>query len=104
MFAFTRFSRSVRERLFADDAAPRATTLGGRRRVACMVSGLLSQFGWMDFDPTNNMIPAQKHITLACVIIHYVSPIKGVILGGGQHSWSVSVDVQPHSTNGELGS
>ncbi len=60
------------------------------------------EFGWVDFDPTNDMIPGQKHITLAWARDYDdVSPIKGVILGGGQHSMSVSVDVQPHSTNGE---
>jgi transglutaminase-like putative cysteine protease len=51
-------------------------------------------FGWIDLDPTNNLIPSHKHITLAWGRDYDdVSPIKGVILGGGDHSVSVGVDV-----------
>jgi transglutaminase-like putative cysteine protease len=50
--------------------------------------------GWVDFDPTNNQIPSTEHITLAWGRdFDDVSPIKGVILGGGRHSLSVAVDV-----------
>jgi transglutaminase-like putative cysteine protease len=49
---------------------------------------------WIDLDPTNNQIPSNKHITLAWGRDYDdVSPIKGVILGGGDHSVSVGVDV-----------
>jgi transglutaminase-like putative cysteine protease len=52
--------------------------------------------GWVDFDPTNDVIPRDRHITLAWGRDYDdVSPIKGVILGGGRHSISVSVDVAP---------
>jgi transglutaminase-like putative cysteine protease len=51
-------------------------------------------FGWIDLDPTNNIIPSYHHVTLAWGRDYDdVSPIKGVILGGGRHSVSVSVDV-----------
>ncbi len=51
-------------------------------------------FGWIDFDPTNDVIPREKHITLAWGRDYDdVSPIKGVILGGGRHSISVGVNV-----------
>ncbi len=51
-------------------------------------------YGWVDLDPTNNAIPSGKHITLAWGRDYDdVSPIKGVILGGGYHSISVEVDV-----------
>jgi len=50
--------------------------------------------GWIDVDPTNNLIPSQKHITLAWGRDYDdVSPIKGVILGGGEHAVAVGVDV-----------
>ena len=50
--------------------------------------------GWIDFDPTNDLIPKEKHITLAWGRDYDdVSPIKGVILGGGRHSVDVGVDV-----------
>jgi transglutaminase-like putative cysteine protease len=52
--------------------------------------------GWVDFDPTNNMIPAEQHITLAWGRDYDdVSPVKGIILGGGQHAMSIAVDVVP---------
>ncbi len=52
--------------------------------------------GWIDFDPTNAMIPSDNHITI-CWARDYddVSPVKGVILGGRHHALSVSVDVAP---------
>jgi transglutaminase-like putative cysteine protease len=52
--------------------------------------------GWIDVDPTNNQLPKEKHITLAWGRDYDdVSPIKGIILGGGRHSVRVSVDVVP---------
>ena len=52
--------------------------------------------GWLDVDPTNDQIPSDKHITLAWGRDYDdVSPVKGVILGGGEHSVSVAVDVVP---------
>lgn len=52
--------------------------------------------GWVDFDPTNGCLTGQRHITLAWGRCYSdVSPIKGVVLGGGAHKLSVSVDVAP---------
>ncbi len=52
--------------------------------------------GWVDFDPTNNLIPALEHITLAWGRdFGDVSPLRGVILGGGNHDPEVSVTVMP---------
>lgn len=51
--------------------------------------------GWIDVDPTNNLFPSDKHITLAWGRGYGdVSPIRGVILGGGEHSLHVSVEVR----------
>jgi transglutaminase-like putative cysteine protease len=51
-------------------------------------------FGWVDVDPTNNMFPSTTHVTLAWGRDYAdVSPVRGVILGGGQHTLHVSVDV-----------
>ena len=53
-------------------------------------------FGWVDFDPTNNCIPTDGHITLAWGRDYSdVSPIRGVLLGGATHSLKVGVDVMP---------
>jgi transglutaminase-like putative cysteine protease len=50
--------------------------------------------GWMDFDPTNNTVPLDQHITLAWGRDYAdVTPLKGIAFGGGQHTLSVSVDV-----------
>ena len=50
--------------------------------------------GWIDVDPTNNLFPSTGHVTLARGLDYGdVSPIRGVILGGGQHMLQVSVDV-----------
>lgn len=52
--------------------------------------------GWVDFDPTNNLLPALEHITLAWGRDFFdVSPLRGVILGGGTHDPQVQVTVMP---------
>lgn len=51
--------------------------------------------GWVDFDPTNNKIPINQHITTAWGRDYSdVTPLKGIIFGGGENILSVSVDVQ----------
>jgi transglutaminase-like putative cysteine protease len=50
--------------------------------------------GWLEFDPTNNKLPFDQHITLAWGRDYTdVTPLKGIAFGGGPHSLSVSVDV-----------
>ena len=50
--------------------------------------------GWIDLDPTNNQVRPPNHITLAWGRDYSdISPIRGVILGGGDHSLKVAVDV-----------
>jgi transglutaminase-like putative cysteine protease len=51
--------------------------------------------GWLDFDPTNNQLPGEQHITLAWGRDYAdVTPLKGVVFGGGKHTLKVAVDVQ----------
>jgi transglutaminase-like putative cysteine protease len=51
--------------------------------------------GWLDFDPTNNQLPRDQHITVAWGRdFSDVSPLKGVLSGGGEHDLKVAVDVQ----------
>ncbi len=51
---------------------------------------------WLDVDPTNNMICAKDHITLAWGRDYSdVPPLTGVFIGGGQHRLIVNVDVLP---------
>jgi len=52
--------------------------------------------GWIDFDPTNNMQAGESHITAAWGRDYSdVTPISGVITGGGEHIVEVGVDVVP---------
>jgi transglutaminase-like putative cysteine protease len=52
-------------------------------------------FGWIGFDPTNNLYAQQQHIALAWGRdFGDVSPLRGVILGGGTHRLSVQVSVR----------
>ncbi|MGH8493722.1 MAG: transglutaminase family protein [Moraxellaceae bacterium] len=51
---------------------------------------------WIDFDPTNAVLPGEEHITLAWGRdFSDVSPLRGVILGGGQPVLDVRVTVMP---------
>ena len=50
--------------------------------------------GWVDFDPTNDKVVGDQHITLAWGRdFNDVSPVRGLILGGGEHKVEVRVDV-----------
>ncbi len=54
------------------------------------------RYGWVDFDPTNNCVPSDGHITVAWGRDYAdVSPIYGVLLGGSRHTLHVEVDVLP---------
>ena len=51
--------------------------------------------GWVDFDPTNNVQPGEEHILLAYGRdFDDVSPVAGILTGGGAHDVKVSVDVE----------
>ena len=52
--------------------------------------------GWIDFDPTNNLQPAGEHITVAYGRdFGDVSPVAGILTGGGKHVVKVAVEVKP---------
>jgi transglutaminase-like putative cysteine protease len=52
--------------------------------------------GWVDLDPTNDVIVGERHVTVAWGRDYGdVSPLRGVLLGGAQHSLSVGVSVVP---------
>jgi transglutaminase-like putative cysteine protease len=60
------------------------------------VSTYLPNVGWVDFDPANNLVRPDKHVTVAYGRdFGDVTPVRGVILGGGRHRLRVSVDVAP---------
>jgi transglutaminase-like putative cysteine protease len=59
--------------------------------------------GWVDLDPTNNLLPGERHITLAWGRdFADVSPLRGVLVGSGNHQLEVAVDVAPLSAESHL--
>jgi transglutaminase-like putative cysteine protease len=64
------------------------------------ISLFVPDVGWIDLDPTNDLLPEEKHITLAWGRDYGdVTPVKGVVMGGGQHRLSVMVDVMGQETS-----
>jgi transglutaminase-like putative cysteine protease len=60
------------------------------------VSAYCPGIGWLDMDPTNNIVPSNGHVTLAWGRDYGdVSPLRGLILGGGAHTLKVVVDMEP---------
>jgi transglutaminase-like putative cysteine protease len=52
--------------------------------------------GWIDLDPTNNLMPSLEHVTLGWGRdFSDVTPLRGVINGGGEQSLAVKVHVEP---------
>ena len=59
------------------------------------VSVYFPDIGWVEFDPTNNLLPSDKHITVAFGRdYHDVAPLKGVVFGSGKQTLEVKVDVE----------
>jgi transglutaminase-like putative cysteine protease len=53
-------------------------------------------FGWIELDPTNNIWVGVEHVAVAWGRdFGDVSPLRGIILGGGSHKLSVNVTVEP---------
>jgi len=58
------------------------------------VSVYFPEIGWVEFDPTNNLLPSHNHITVAVGRDYFdVAPIKGIIFSSGKQNISVKVDV-----------
>ena len=54
--------------------------------------------GWVDIDPTNNCLVDDEHVTLGWGRdFGDVTPMRGVILGGGEQALEVRVTVTPRS-------
>lgn len=52
--------------------------------------------GWVDVDPTNNLFPGERHITVAWGRdFSDVSPLRGVTIGAGSQRLEIAVDVTP---------
>lgn len=63
------------------------------------LSAYCREAGWVDMDPTNNVSPTDGHVTVAWGRDYGdVSPLRGLILGGGGHVLKVEVDMEPVET------
>jgi transglutaminase-like putative cysteine protease len=75
---------------------PGQPRLAGADASHAWISVWSPETGWRDFDPTNGMAVGEEHITIAYGRdYHDVSPISGVLIGGGEHVVTVGVDVVP---------
>jgi transglutaminase-like putative cysteine protease len=75
---------------------PGKARLVGTDASHAWVSAYCRSLGWTDVDPTNNVAPTDGHVTLAWGRDYGdVSPLRGLILGGGKHVLKVEVDMEP---------
>jgi transglutaminase-like putative cysteine protease len=75
---------------------PGKARLVGADASHAWVSAYCRGLGWVDLDPTNNVAPTDGHVTLAWGRDYGdVSPLRGLIIGGGKHVLKVEVDMEP---------
>lgn len=73
---------------------PGVEKLQGADASHAWISVWAPEAGWVDFDPTNGIMPANEHITVAYGRDYDdVSPVSGVLLGGSRQEMAVAVDV-----------
>ncbi len=73
---------------------PGKVKLVGSDASHAWVAVYFPEMGWVEFDPTNNLLPAYKHITVAFGRDYFdVAPIKGIIFSSGKQNIVVKVDV-----------
>jgi transglutaminase-like putative cysteine protease len=70
--------------------------LAGADASHAWVSVYFPDFGWLDLDPTNGVVPSLEHVTVGWARDYDdISPVKGVIVGARRHDLAVSVTVAP---------
>jgi transglutaminase-like putative cysteine protease len=80
-------------RTFPPPGRPR---LVGADASHAWVSAYCPGTGWLDVDATNNIVPSDGHVCLAWGRDYGdVSPVRGMILGGRDHTLEVGVDMEP---------
>jgi transglutaminase-like putative cysteine protease len=66
--------------------------LGADQSHAWVGAWLGPDHGWMDFDPTNNLVVHDEHVVLGWGRDYGdVSPVRGVLLGGRRHTVTAGV-------------
>jgi len=75
---------------------PGQPRLAGADVSHAWIGAFAPEIGWVDFDPTNGLMPSDSHITLAWARDYDdVGPIRGILVGGRRQRLQVSVDVVP---------
>jgi transglutaminase-like putative cysteine protease len=68
----------------------------GAQASHAWVGVFVPESGWINFDPTNDLIVSDTHVTLAWGRDYGdVTPVKGFTLGGGRQTVQVEVYVKP---------
>jgi transglutaminase-like putative cysteine protease len=75
---------------------PGRARLVGADASHAWVSVYCPDYGWVDADPTNAVFPSLEHVTLGWGRDYDdVIPLRGVLLGGGDHTLDIAVTVAP---------
>jgi transglutaminase-like putative cysteine protease len=75
--------------------APGQPRMVGADASHAWVSAYCPGIGWLDADPTNDVVPSTGHVTIGWGRdFGDVSPLHGLILGGGAHTLTVGVDLE----------
>jgi transglutaminase-like putative cysteine protease len=78
------------------DPPPGQPRLVGADASHAWLSVWCPPFGWVDLDPTNAVLPDERHVTTAWGRDYGdVSPLRGVVLGSAAHELYVGVSVVP---------
>lgn len=74
---------------------PGQEKLEGADATHAWISVFVPGTGWIDYDPTNNLRPHDQHVTVATGRdFADITPIKGVVYGGGSQTLDVAVDMK----------
>lgn len=77
---------------------PGQEKLLGADATHAWVAAFIPGWGWLELDPTNGCLADERYIVLAWGRDYAdVTPLKGVMSGGGEHELSVAVDVIPQN-------
>lgn len=72
--------------------------LVGADATHAWVSVFVPGAGWLEFDPTNGVTPDHAHIILGWGRdFSDTTPMRGVLLGGGEHKLDIAVTVVPEA-------
>lgn len=76
---------------------PGQEKLVGADATHAWVAVFIPGWGWLEIDPTNGCLPDERYIVLGWGRdFADVTPLKGVMTGGGEHVLTVAVDVTSH--------